>query len=116
MISELIWDATGIDVTEQLDRWVNQPEEPDYNSALKVLGLGVEENKDEIERSILGAKLTGSDRLTVAQLDEGGDSEKAGLCVGDELVAIDGIQVRKSNLQKLLERYADEKAFRIHVF
>lgn len=116
VISELICDATGIDVTEQLDRWVNQPEEPDYKSALKVLGLGVEENKDEIERSILGAKLTGSDRLTVAQLDEGGDSEKAGLCVGDELVAIDGIQVRKSNLQKLLERYADEKAFRIHVF
>lgn len=116
VISELIWDATGIDVTEQLDRWVNQPEEPDYKSALKVLGLGVEENESEIERSILGAKLTGCDRLTVAQLDEGGDSEKAGLCVGDELVAIDGIQVRKSNLQKLLERYADEKAFRIHVF
>lgn len=116
VMSELVWDATAVDVTECLDRWVYQPEEPDYKAALKTLGLSVEEKDDEIELRVLGAKLTGRDRLTVAQLDEERAAEKAGLCVGDELVAIDGIEVRKSNLQKILQRYADQKSFRTHVF
>ena len=116
VMSELVWDATAVDVTECLDRWVYQPEEPDYKAALKTLGLSVEEKDDEIEHRVLGAKLTGRDRLTVAQLDEEGAAEKAGLCVGDELLAIDGIEVRKNNLQKLLKRYAEEKSIRVHVF
>ena len=117
MIAELIYDATGVDVSKELDRWVYGLEEPDYKKALKTLGISCEcKDSDKPEQCILGAKLTGSDQLTVTQLEEDGAAEKAGVCVGDELVALDAIKIRKNNLDQLLSRYRDQKCVDLHVF
>lgn len=117
VIAELIYDATGVDVSKELDRWVYGLEEPDYKKALKTLGISCEcKDSDKPEQCILGAKLTGSDQLTVTQLEEDGAAEKAGVCVGDELVALDAIKIRKNNLDQLLSRYRDQKCVDLHVF
>ena len=116
VMSELILDATGVDLTDELDRWVFGCEEPDYEKLLKTFGISSKKVSLEATRKVLQAKLSGADTLLVSQLDEGGSAEEGGLCVGDELVAIDGIRVRKANLEKLLKRYAVQSSVKIHVF
>ena len=108
VMPELILDATGVDLTDELDRWVFGCEEPDYEKLLKTFGISSKKVSLEATRKVLQAKLSGADTLLVSQLDEGGSAEEGGLCVGDELVAIDGIRVRKANLAKLLKRYAGQ--------
>lgn len=116
MMPELIFEATGIDVSEKIDRWVYGCEEPDYKRVLKTMGIDLTEEKLPIEREVLRATLSGTNVLKVSQLDEAGAAELAGLCVGDELLAIDSIRVTKSNLEKLLNRYRQAKTFSLHVF
>ena len=116
MMSELIFEATGIDVSEKIDSWVYGCEEPDYKRVLKTMGIDLTEEKLSIEREVLQATLSGTNVLKVSQLDEAGAAELAGLCVGDELLAIDSIRVTQSNLEKLLNRYRQEKTFSLHVF
>ncbi|CDE77041.1 peptidase M61 [Sutterella sp. CAG:521] len=116
MMPELIFEATGIDVSEKIDRWVYGCEEPDYKRVLKTMGIDLTEEKLPIERDVLQATLSGTNVLKVSQLDEAGAAELAGLCVGDELLAIDSIRVTKSNLEKLLNRYRQAKTFSLHVF
>lgn len=116
VMPELILDATGVDLTEEMDRWVYGCEEPDYKTLLKVFGVTLKEKAFPMARSILQAQIKGDLSLKVTQLDENGAAEKAGLCVDDELVAIDCIRVQKNNFEKLLTRYKNEKDFSIHVF
>ena len=116
MMPELIFEATGIDVSEKIDRWVYGCEEPDYKRVLKTMGIDLTEEKLPVEREVLQATLSGTNVLKVSQLDEAGAAELAGLCVGDELLAIDSIRVTKSNLEKLLNRYRQAKTFSLHVF
>lgn len=116
VMSELILDATGVELTDELDRWVFGCEEPDYEKLLKTFGISSKKISLETTRRVLQAKLSGADTLLVSQLDEGGRAEEGGLCVGDELVAIEGIRVRKANLEKLLKRYAGQSSVKIHVF
>ena len=116
VMSELIMKATGVNLAEELDRWVYGCEEPDYKKLLKVFGISCKKVPSDTVRRILQAKLIGDDTLTVSQLDEGGAGEDSGLCVGDELVAIDRIRTRKANIKKLLERYADQPTVKLHVF
>ena len=116
MMPELIFEATGIDVSEKIDRWVYGCEEPDYKRVLKTMGIDLTEEKLPIEREVLQATLSGTNVLKVSQLDEAGAAELAGLCVGDELLAIDSIRVTKSNLEKLLNRYRQAKTFSLHIF
>ena len=116
MMPELIFEATGIDVSEKIDRWVYGCEEPDYKRVLKTMGIDLTEEKLPIEREVLQATLSGTNVLKVSQLDEAGAAELAGLCVGDELLAIDSIRVTQSNLEKLLKRYGQAKSFSLHVF
>lgn len=115
-VSKLILDATGVDASAEICRWVYACEEPDYKAVFKTFGVAFKEKIPDIECQVLQAKLSGRDDLSVAQLDEGGAAEKAGLCVGDELIAIDGIRARKQNIEKLLKRYAAQKVIRIHSF
>lgn len=116
MMPEIIFEATGVDVSEEIDRWVYGCEEPDYKRVLKTMGIDLTEEKLPIEREVLQATLSGTNALKVSQLDEAGVAELAGLCVGDELLAIDSIRVTKSNLEKLLKRYGQAKSFSLHVF
>lgn len=116
MMPELIFEATGIDVSEKIDRWVYGCEEPDYKRVLKTMGIDLTEEKLPVEREVLQATLSGTNALKVSQLYEAGAAELAGLCVGDELLAIDSIRVTKSNLEKLLNRYRQAKTFSLHVF
>ena len=116
MMPEIIFEATGIDVSEEIDRWVYGCEEPDYKRVLKTMGIDLTEEKLPVEREVLQATLSGTNVLKVSQLDEAGAAELAGLCVGDELLAIDSIRVTKSNLEKLLNRYRQAKTFSLHVF
>ena len=116
VISELIYEATGVDLTHYLDCLVYGTQEPDYSSVFKPLGVVMQKEPLPIEREVLGVSLRGEDFLTISQLDEGAAAEEAGLCVGDELLAIDSIKLKKANLKKLLDRYRDQKQFVVHVF
>ena len=65
---------------------------------------------------MLHATFAGTNALKVSQVDEAGVADLAGLCGGDELLAVDSIRVTKSNLEKLRNRYSHAKNFSLHVF
>ena len=45
MMPEIIFEATGVDVSEEIDRWVYGCEEPDYKRVLKTMGIDLTEEK-----------------------------------------------------------------------
>jgi predicted metalloprotease with PDZ domain len=66
----------------------------------------------------LGAKFKRDEfgALTIAYVDDEGPAQKAGLAVGDTMVAIDALRVRPGNLDTLLASYRPGQAAKVHAF
>ena len=47
---------------------------------------------------------------------DGGAAQKAGLSAGDDLIAIDGIQVKPGRVHSMLERYQFGESVHVHFF
>lgn len=52
----------------------------------------------------------------VAQIFEGSPAEEVGLEVGDQIIALNGMQVEKGHLQLLFDHFADAEEWRLHLF
>ncbi len=115
-IGRLIYEAVGVAVDKKLDRWVYGCDEPDYEKLLRQQGVEFGQKPLPWVRSMLGLTLDTNSPFGIRSVDENGPAQKAGLSVGDELVAIEGLKVNKGNLEKMLKRLADKKRLRVHVF
>jgi predicted metalloprotease with PDZ domain len=60
-------------------------------------------------------RANGSD-LKIAHVLDGGSAQHAGLSAGDIIVAIDGLRVSESNLEKLVSQRRPGERARMHVF
>jgi predicted metalloprotease with PDZ domain len=68
-------------------------------------------------RPVLGARTEASGtELKLAQVFDDGAAQAAGLSAGDVLVALDGIRVTASNLDRLLARRQPGERARVHAF
>jgi predicted metalloprotease with PDZ domain len=81
-------------------------------------GKATKKSAEELAgRADLGVKTVAENgNARLVNIFEGGAALKAGLAAGDLLVAIDGLKVTMSNLEKLLGQYAPGDEVKIHVF
>lgn len=116
-IGELIWEATGVDVTELLQVWVYGCEEPDYANVLKTMGMTMKHESLPMVRARLGVttRAEGTE-VVVTQVFDGMPAQAAGLAAGDRLVALDNVRVDASKLEAMLTRVAVDEPISLYVF
>ena len=116
-IGELIWEATGVDVTDQLQAWVYGCEEPDYVQVLKSMGYGVKHETQSLVRSRLGVSVRADGvESVVTQVFDATAAQAAGLAAGDRLVALDNVRVEASKLEKMISRIPVDEPVSLYVF
>ena len=92
------WFATVIDSTDELD----------YKTALKTFGLEFRKPSKSAKPGPVwtGVSLSSSDGVvTVSAVTRGSPAFKAGLNVGDEIVALDGYRITSSDLSSKTKLY-----------
>ena len=101
-------EATGLELATLVDEWTAGTRDPDFARLLKPFGVDVVTRPavDSPAFALLGVRTaaSGSDcRLT--HVFDGSPAQAAGLSGLDVLVALDGLRVTPTNLDKLLMRY-----------
>lgn len=116
-MAELIWEATGVDLGDQITRWIHTTEEPDYAKVLKVFGLKLKKEAMTAVRSRFGVSVRDeAGEAVVTQVFDGTAAQAIGLSAGDRLVALDGVRVRAADLERQLTRLPAGEDMSLHVF
>lgn len=113
VMEELIFDATGVNVGEELAKWVDACQEPDWKKAFAGLGMTVAKKQNDI-LGTQGLAVKGVETVKVTTVIENSTAQKAGLSEGDWVVAIEDVHVTSANLEKLLKAYVG-KEVDVHV-
>lgn len=108
--------ATALDLTDEIDAWINKTGTPDLTPVAKTLGLEVKTESLPICRRVLGLSVKGEVTLVVREVEEAGAGQNAGLMVDDELVALNGYRVNERNFEKVLAMLENEKTLTVHYF
>jgi predicted metalloprotease with PDZ domain len=102
---DLVFEATGIDVREAVERWAYGTDELPLAELLEPFGIAYT-REASTSGPALGARITTSGGETrIAGVSLAGAAHAAGLSAGDVLVAIDGLRVMPGRLASLLARY-----------
>ena len=116
-IGELIWEATGVDLSEQLQAWVYGCLDPDYAQVLKTMGMTMKAESLPFARARLGVSLrTEGTEAVVTQVFDGTAAQVAGLAAGDRLVALDNVRIEAGQLEKMLSRVPVDEPVSLYVF
>ncbi|MEZ5651518.1 MAG: PDZ domain-containing protein [Burkholderiaceae bacterium] len=117
-MADLIREATGVDVGNEIRRWVDACEDPPLARLLARAGFKVEARACEDSPVWLGARCAdaeGAVRLT--QVLSGGPAHLAGLSASDRLIALDEMRVDgQRGLEAWLARRSPGDSAVAHVF
>lgn len=104
-------EVAGADLTQLFVDYVDSTVPLDFDEALSVYGLRFEEpSEDEHPDAVLGVQTrVDHGRLIFTRVDRGGAAHRAGLNVGDELLAFGDERVPPEGLSDRLERYRPEE-------
>ena len=121
-------DVCGTDLSAFFERCVDGTSEPELVESFNHVGLRARKvarkslsdlgggSGSEIPMAIdFGARLQNTG-LRLAFVQRHGAAERAGLCVGDVLVALDNERITRASLPRLLANYAPKQSAEIHVF
>jgi predicted metalloprotease with PDZ domain len=105
--------VSGLDLGAFFDKYVRGREEIDFGTFLRHAGLlleGKEEEGEGDEPPELGGYLgvefkREGDRSRVSFVLDGGPARRAGVTVGDEIVAVDGYRATHDSMGELLKRF-----------
>ena len=113
----LILEATGIDVTELIQRYAEGREDPPLQELFAYHRIELKAVvKDPTPTLNVRLKDTVNE-VQIVTAYEFGAAHQAGLSAGDSLVAIDSLRVRsQQQLQQLLERYQAKDTVQVTVF
>jgi predicted metalloprotease with PDZ domain len=105
-IGELITEATGVVLDDELAAWTEGTADPDFGALLAPFGLRftTQPLRESAARALLGLKLAPGVEPRIAQVFDGGAAQAAGLSAGDLLVALDGLRITPASLDALLHR------------
>ena len=105
-IGELITEATGVVLDDELAAWTEGTADPDFGALLAPFGLlfTTKPLRESAARALLGLKLAPGAEPRIAQVFDGGAAQAAGLSAGDLLVALDGVRITPASLDALLHR------------
>ncbi|MBI4565559.1 MAG: M61 family metallopeptidase [Planctomycetes bacterium] len=105
-------DAAGTSLEDFFARCIRGTEDPQLSAGLEHVGLS---QRDEgIAKPYLGARF--EDHRIVTSVLEGGPAWRDGLCVGDELLAVDGLRADARNWGDLVANRKDGEKIRLTVF
>lgn len=115
---DLIKTVTQVDVSQEIEAWVNQTEDVPLQDLMATEGFDLQwVMKDDMPDLGLTFKPQG-DSLTIRQVLEGGAAHRAGLSSGDILVAINGLRIDNSvaALKEALRAYRAGDRVTVHYF
>ena len=114
----LVREATGVDVADELRRWVYGTEDVPLAKLLATQRIALRLKADLTRPSLDARVRSHGDHLTLASVTQDGAAHRGGLSAHDTLVAIDGIRVghTPAALDMLLGRYQAGDTVRVHVF
>jgi predicted metalloprotease with PDZ domain len=115
---ELIKDVTQVDVTEEIDMWVNQTADVPLQDLLAAEGFDLQWiSKDDMPNLGLTFKTQG-ESLVVRQVFEDSAAHRAGLSAGDVLIAVNGLRIGHSTaaLKEVLRAYRAGDRVTLHCF
>ncbi|AKJ69930.1 peptidase M61 [Pandoraea thiooxydans] len=116
-VRPLFEQVSGMPLKEFFDSAVHGTSDLPLARLFEWFGVTLKAEPGENAKPSLGVKLgTSNGSCTLAQVHDGGAAQRAGLSAGDALVALDGLRVTASNLDKLLARYRPGDDVRLHAF
>lgn len=116
----LLEEVSGIDFTEHFDKYISGTS--DLKAALKdaatYLGLTLKPMQSSLYAvNAWGFELESDGQTSkVKQVFENSPAFAAGLAVGDEIVAINGIKASAPDVNDLMRHFGNEEECRIHIF
>lgn len=114
-IVDLIEEATGIHMFDEIKAWAYEAEALPLKEMLEKLGLKLSTEKSKA--ATMNAKLkTECGRIFFANVYADGAAAKAGISAKDELIAIDGIKAKSDKWEDLLKGYTPEESVSVSVF
>ena len=132
-IESLAVELAGSHLSQFFARFVDGTEDPPLAGELREFGVtyhlrpgegesdrggkpGRKANDDEPLAGWLGASLAGGPQPMLQHVFSGGPAEQAGLAAGDSIVAIDGLRMSVSAIEKLLCRRRPGESLTVHAF
>jgi predicted metalloprotease with PDZ domain len=114
---ELLQQATGLDLDDEISRWAYGTDELPLAELLEHAAISIERKPGNLREAMLGARLSARNgELTIGSAMHQGAAHRAGLSAGDLLVALDGLRVDDRNLKAMLERRQAGDRVQVHAF
>ena len=115
--SELLLEATGLDLNDEIARWAHGTDELPLAGLLEHAAISIERKPGNRREAMLGARLSVRNaELVISSAMHRGAAHRAGLSAGDLLVALDGLRIDDRNLKAMLERRQTGERVRVHAF
>jgi predicted metalloprotease with PDZ domain len=102
-------EATGLALATLVEEWTTSTRDPDFARLLKPFGIDVVTRPalDSPVFALLGVRVaTATPDCRLTHVFDGTPAQAAGLSGHDVLIALDGLRVTPTNLDKLLTRYS----------
>jgi predicted metalloprotease with PDZ domain len=115
---QLVREATGVDVSNEIQRWAYGREDLPLKQLFATQGLSLEWKSANARPSLDIRTRKQGEHLVIAAALEGGAAHAAGLSAHDLLVAIDGVRVDSvsNTLDSILASYQPGQEISVHVF
>ena len=114
----LVRDATGVDLTQEINRWAYGREDLPLKQLLATQGVRLEWEAANAKPSLDLRTRKQGEHIVVSVVIEGGAAHQAGISAHDVLVAIDGVRLDSgaNTLEIILARYQPGQKIQVHVF
>ncbi len=114
----LVFDCTGIDISEQIARWVFGREDVPLRTLFAQHGIDMQWNTINHLPTLDVRTRKQGDHVVLATVFEHGAAHQGGLSAHDILVAIDGVRIDSVNgsLESVLARHVSGERVKVHVF
>jgi predicted metalloprotease with PDZ domain len=112
----LFEEVSGLKLKRFFERYVRGTDDLPLANLLAPFGVESNDNRKEAKPSLGMRTAREGDDCKVSNVYEGEAAHLAGISAGDFLVAVDGLRVSATNLDKLLSRYRVGDAIALHVF
>lgn len=115
---QLVREATGLDLSNEINAWAYGREDLPLKQLLLTQGIRLEWKSANTRPSLDIRTRKQGEHLVIATALEGGAAHRAGLSAHDVLVALDDVRVdaNANTLDTLLARYQPGSQIRVHVF
>ncbi len=116
-VKQLLKEITKKDFSVFWKDYVEGTKAIDFDALLNFYGLTIKPPKEDDDKKVsMGWKTKSNNGVTQLTLvDTDGAAFKAGLAAGDEIIAIDSMQI-KNNLDEIIENLKTDKSYTVHYF